>query len=46
LEKNRFTEPLFDTPGFANNLEILYKKMWEIFLAGEKPQHIDTFAGC
>ncbi len=40
LEKNRLTEPLFDTPRFVRNLESAYQKMWEIFLAGEKPRQI------
>ncbi|MCP4351455.1 MAG: hypothetical protein GY795_38815 [Desulfobacterales bacterium] len=26
---------LFDTRGFARNLEKAYKEMWEIFLAGK-----------
>jgi protein O-GlcNAc transferase len=42
LAKNRLTEPLFDTPRFAKNLEKAYKKMWEIFLAGEKPRKIEV----
>lgn len=40
LERNRLSEPLFDTPRFARNLEKAYKKMWEIFLAGERPHQI------
>ncbi|MDM8523367.1 tetratricopeptide repeat protein [Desulfococcaceae bacterium HSG8] len=40
LEKNRLTEPLFDTQKFTRNLEKVYKQMWEIFLSGEKPRHI------
>jgi predicted O-linked N-acetylglucosamine transferase (SPINDLY family) len=31
LAKNRLTQPLFDTPLFAKNLENLYKEMWEAF---------------
>jgi len=42
LAKNRFTEPLFDTPRFAKNLEKAYKEMWKIFLAGEKPRRIEV----
>jgi protein O-GlcNAc transferase len=41
LEKNRFTEPLFDTPRFAKNLERGYQEMWEIFLNGERPREIE-----
>ncbi len=40
LAKNRLTEPLFDTPRFAKNLENAYKQMWETFVAGERPQQI------
>jgi len=42
LEKNRLTEPLFDTPRFAGNLEKAYKEMWEIFLGGERPRQIEV----
>ncbi|QTA91412.1 tetratricopeptide repeat protein [Desulfonema magnum] len=30
LEKNRLTEPLFDTPRFTRNLEKAYKEMWKL----------------
>lgn len=42
LAKNRLTEPLFDTPRFARNLENAYKEMWKIYLAGEKPRKIEV----
>ncbi len=42
LSKNRFTEPLFDTPRFAKNLEKAYREMWKIFLAGEEPRRIEV----
>jgi protein O-GlcNAc transferase len=42
LERNRLSEPLFDTPRFARNLEKAYKKMWEIFLTGERARQIDV----
>lgn len=42
LERNRLTEPLFDTPRFAKNLEKAYEKMWKIHLAGEKPRQIEV----
>ena len=42
LAKNRFTEPLFDTPRFGRNLEKAYKEMWKIFLAGEQPRRIEV----
>jgi protein O-GlcNAc transferase len=42
IAKNRLTEPLFDTPRFARNLEKAYKEMWEIFVAGEMPRRIEV----
>jgi protein O-GlcNAc transferase len=42
LARNRLTEPLFDTPRFAKNLEKAYREMWQIFLAGEQPRRIDV----
>jgi len=42
LERNRLTEPLFDTPRFARNLEKVYKKMWENFLSGNGPGQIEV----
>ena len=42
LSKNRLTEPLFDTPRFVKNLEKAYKEMWHIYLAGQKPRHIEV----
>jgi len=45
LAKNRSTEPLFDTPRFGKNLEKAYKEMWKIYLAGEKPKHIEVVEG-
>ncbi len=42
LSQNRLTEPLFDTPRFARNLEGAYKQMWDLYLAGEKPRKIDV----
>ena len=42
LAKNLTTEPLFDTPRFARNLEKAYKEMWEIFMAGESPRQIEV----
>jgi predicted O-linked N-acetylglucosamine transferase (SPINDLY family) len=40
LAKNRSVEPLFDTPRFVRNLEKAFKKMWEIYLSGERPRQI------
>jgi protein O-GlcNAc transferase len=37
LANNRLTEPLFDTPRLARNLEQAYCRMWQIFQAGSKP---------
>jgi protein O-GlcNAc transferase len=42
LARNRLTEPLFDTPRFAKNLEKAYREMWQIFSAGEQPRRIDV----
>lgn len=42
LEKNRLTEPLFDTPRFVRHLEKGYHRMWEIYLSGESPDNIDV----
>jgi protein O-GlcNAc transferase len=36
LSKNRLTEPLFDTPRLARNLEQAYGRMWQIFQEGSK----------
>jgi len=41
IMKNRLEGPLFDTPGFARNLEKAYKEMWEIFIAGQRPGQIE-----
>jgi protein O-GlcNAc transferase len=40
LTKNRNTMPLFDTPGFARDLEKGYFSIWDLFLSGRNPQHI------
>jgi protein O-GlcNAc transferase len=40
LEKNRLTEPLFDTKRFVRNLENAYEQMWQIYTAGELPGQI------
>jgi predicted O-linked N-acetylglucosamine transferase (SPINDLY family) len=37
LAKNRSKSPLFDTDRFRKNIEAAYVKMWEQWLAGEKP---------
>ena len=42
LEKNRMTEPLFDTPRFIKNLESAYRQMWDIYQAGESPRQINA----
>jgi protein O-GlcNAc transferase len=42
LAENRLTEPLFDTLRFTTNLERAYKRMWKIYLAGEKPRRINV----
>ena len=40
LAHQRLTEPLFDTPRFARNLEKAYRQMWQIFLSGKNPRPI------
>ncbi|NJL58353.1 MAG: hypothetical protein HC887_00595 [Desulfobacteraceae bacterium] len=35
LAKKRLTEPLFDTPRFAKDIEQAYKAMWKTWLAGK-----------
>ncbi len=42
LAQNRLSEPLFDTPRFARNLENAYRLMWERYLAGKSPARIDV----
>jgi len=32
LAKNRLSEPLFDTPRFARDLENVYREMWKEFV--------------
>jgi predicted O-linked N-acetylglucosamine transferase (SPINDLY family) len=38
LAANRATHPLFDTPRFARHIESAFRRMWEIWVAGEAPQ--------
>lgn len=50
LAQNRLTEPLFDTPRFAFNLEQAFTRMWQIFQAGSAPcqfevEELSTAAG-
>ena len=42
LAENRLTESLFDTARFIANLERAYERMWNIYLAGEKPRPINV----
>ena len=42
LSRNRLTEPLFDTPRFARNLEVAFRRMWALHLAGEEPRMIEV----
>jgi len=39
LERNRLTEPLFDTKRFTRDLEVAYTTMWERQQAGKPPAH-------
>merc|ERR1712142_398271 len=38
--KNRLDSPLFDCKTYASNMERLFKRMWEKYAAGDKPDHI------
>jgi predicted O-linked N-acetylglucosamine transferase (SPINDLY family) len=40
LEKNRLTQPLFNTPLFTRNLEAAYIKMYEVYQSDLAPKHI------
>lgn len=42
LRRNRSTEPLFDTPCLARNLESAYEEMVRIWRAGEAPRRIEV----
>ena len=42
LRVNRLTTPLFDSERFTLHLENAYRQMWDIYMAGEAPQHIDV----
>ena len=45
LAKNRLTSPLFDSERFTRHLEKAYGMMWERYVSGEAPQHIEVPAG-
>jgi protein O-GlcNAc transferase len=38
LVANRATHPLFDTPRFARHIESAFRRMWDIWTAGEAPR--------
>lgn len=42
LEKNRFSESLFDSPRFTRNLESSYQMMWKRYEAREQPDVIEV----
>ncbi|MEK7223639.1 MAG: hypothetical protein AAB156_05145, partial [Pseudomonadota bacterium] len=42
LSKNRLTTPLFDSERFTRHLERAYRMMWERYLSGETPHHIEV----
>jgi predicted O-linked N-acetylglucosamine transferase (SPINDLY family) len=42
LEKNRLTQPLFNTPLFTRNLEAAFIKMYEVYQSDLTPEHIFT----
>jgi protein O-GlcNAc transferase len=42
LVRNRSTVPLFDTARFTRNLETAYRRMWEIWRAGQPPAPISV----
>ena len=41
LEKNKNTNPLYNTELFTANLEDAYREMWENYCNGNKPKQID-----
>jgi protein O-GlcNAc transferase len=45
LAKNKTKNALFDTDRFRKNIEAAYIKMWERWLAGEKPKSFAVKAG-
>jgi len=45
LEEQRLTRPLFDTDGFARNLERAFQAMWSDHEAGGNPKMIDLQQG-
>jgi predicted O-linked N-acetylglucosamine transferase (SPINDLY family) len=55
LAENRMTHPLFDTTRFARHIERAFRRMWDLWAAGEAPQafgvspiprQISTGRGC
>ena len=42
LAENRLTAPLFDSARFTRHLEKAYGMMWERFVSGEAPHHIEV----
>lgn len=36
----RTESPLFDCKQYAQGMEMLYKKMWERYAQGRKPDHL------
>jgi protein O-GlcNAc transferase len=45
LNRNRFSQPLFDTTRFVRNLESAFSEMWKRYLAGEKPRTMKVAEG-
>jgi len=44
LTADRAALPLFDSPGFARNLESAYQRMWACFAGGAAPEPFDVSA--
>jgi len=44
LVSNRATVPLFDTPRFTRRIETAYRRMWEIWAAGEEARAFEVGA--
>jgi protein O-GlcNAc transferase len=42
LRLNRSSAPLFDTERFTRNLETAYEMMWQRYIAGKKPEHLEV----
>ncbi len=44
LAYHRTTAPLFDTPRYTRHLEVAYRRMWQTFCRGRRPEEIAVTA--